>query len=220
MSLPLIITGSVLVLIIIGVSIYYLFTKKNKKEHPFLLYSSDGKHRTTIYPIVRIDPDNSNKKEFYFNSHKERLKIMPPSAWINNIAHREITYNNKQEFSYLKDVSIDDTQHLKVSLDPEEKVLALHRYKENLSRYKDAMGKYQSFALIGMFMMLFIIVIGVIYSTIAYVGVASDMVELEKQNVQYKKVESANIAALNDITIQLVAISGKNAEGEIVRELS
>lgn len=220
MNMALIITGVVMFIILSGVGIFYFFTKRNKKEHPFILYSSDGKHRNIIYPIVRVDPDNSNKKEFFFPSHKERLKIFPPSAWVNNVAHREITYNDKQEFSYLKDVSLDSSLHLKLSLDPEEKVLALHRYKENISRYKDTMGKYQSIALIGMFIMLFIVVIGVIYSTIAYVGVASDMVELEKQNVQYKKVEANNIIALNEITTQLVTISGRNIDGEIVRPIS
>jgi len=219
MNIALIITLSVMFVLIVGGSLWYYFNKRNKKEFPFLLYSSNGSNRTILYPIVRVDPDNSNKKEFFFNSHKESMKIMPPTAWINGVGHREITYNNKQEFSYLKDTTIDDTLHLKLSLDPEEKVLALHRYKENLARYKDSMGKYQAITLIGMFIMLILIVIGAVYCTIAFVGVASDMVDLEKENVKYKQVESSNIAALKEIATQLVAITGQNSEGEIIRPL-
>lgn len=215
----------IIILSFIGISILvgayiFFFKNKNNKQFPFILYSADMIHRQVIYPKLKIDPLNHAQKKFFFEEHKESLEIKPPTAWIDGKSYREITYNDKGEFSYLEGLKVNKDKYLEISISPEEKTIALARYKEHYERYKENMNKYQAYTMIGGFILVFLIAIGVIYSTIAYVNVSSNMVELEKQNVKYKELESGNINAMNEIVKQLVIISGKNSGGEIVRPLS
>ena len=192
--------GSVL-LLAGGIFLYFKIT--SSKKFPFLLYSRDGWNVTTIHAKVLVNPENVKDKKFIFDEYDSPLDIGEPTKWINGVPHREITYNQLNEFSYVKGrvvegkeikgynefryvkgTIIDDISYLKVALEPEEKQISLSRLKENMKRYENPMGKLQAYTLIAGFVLVLLLAIGIIYSTIAYVGASEDLVTLAKENAK------------------------------------
>jgi cell division protein FtsL len=237
-------------IMILGGGFFLFFWLKSKKgaTHPFYIYSTDGIHREKVEATVVTDPNNQHKKMFYFPSRKVHLEIRPPNAWIGQIGIREITINTLNEYSYLdnrglipkdmtekeKDIlkakygmtylektKFCDKQYLKLSLIPEEKSIALYRYKENANRFKNPIDKMQGMLFGLTLVMVLLVMIGVIYSTIAFVNVAGDMTELQIEINKGKEQDVGVMNTMAEISKQQTQIIGSWKSGEdIVRQIT
>jgi len=199
--------GVVLVMIAAGVIFFWLKRKNKGKKFPFILHSLDGEKARMLGAIVKVDKQNSSKKVFYFPEFDDELPIKEPTWYFAGTAYREVTQDRNGELQYLDRHKIDKEKYLKVSIDPEEKALALYRYKENMRRYENPMDKASAAMLISGFVLVFLIMIGVIYSTISFANSA-------KSNVEFVKEQNKGIAQLKAVaesqertTEQLVTVA-------------
>lgn len=199
----------IFLLIIGGVLTFWLMSRKKGKKFCFLLYAKNGSQITKKYAIVKTDPSNKNNKRFFFLDSDQNLDIVPPSVYIDGIPHREIIMTKLSEFKYLGDTIIDDTLSIKKAILPEEKALALFRYKENTKRYDNPMSKTSAAILIGGFILIFLLLMGIIYATISFVKASGDMVEMAKQNNEVTTSNSQVVGSLTEITQQMVMISAQ-----------
>lgn len=152
-----------------------------RKQFQFILYAKDGTNRTYLNAKVKTDPKHPDVQKFVF-SGGQSLDIKEPTCYINKKPVREITYNKLGEYCYLTATKFDEKNYNSKALEPEEKQIALFRYKENSERYAKTLDKYQAITLIAMFVMTLIIGIGIIYCTITYVNTTSKFVEIAQEN--------------------------------------
>lgn len=183
--LTIVIIAIVSLVSLMGLILLFAFLIKGSSGFSFLLYSKDGRVRTKLIAKIKSDEKNRAIKRFVFPDG-QNLPIREPTCYINNKPYREITFNSLGEYSYLEasKFDIDKETYLKLSLEPEEKQLALYRYKEYADKYSKSIDKYQAMTLVAMFIMTLIIGIGVIYSTIAYVNVSGKFVDIAQENTK------------------------------------
>jgi hypothetical protein len=184
-----------LVIVVIG-GIFFYFRKKKGAKFPFLLYSKDGKNVMTIHGNLRTDPENRSNKRFFFSTLDCSLEIREPTKWINGKPHREIILNRLGEYNYLENTTVDEEKYLRMSVRPEEKSLAIFRFKENTRRFENPMNKAQAYMLVGMVILTLILASGIIYSTVSYVKIGGTHVTLAKEN---QKISASNSAISQSI---------------------
>lgn len=234
--------------IILAVGIVWAYFKFFRKRYMFLLYSKDGKHISKIEGEIRSDANNKSRKYFYFKELDTPLDIKPPSMWLDGVPYREITFNELSEYNYLlcagikideknrekileknkmykvpkyvDGMRVDDTLYKEVSLLPEEKTLALHRYKDNEARYRDPLSKLQAYQLIGTFIMLLLVILGTVYIVIQQSNTMTTILELEKEktkNTESIKTVSKNLLLTTELQASITgALTGdKNLTRQI-----
>lgn len=210
----------VAVLIMLSAGIYFLIKWKSKKPYKFLLHHSNGVNKTELVAHLIQDEAQLGQQKFLFDDG-QKMDVRPPTTWRGAEAIRDIFINELGEYAYLKPESIDKDGYNKLSLTPEEKSIALYRYKENANRYANPMSKLQAYMLFGAFFMAFIILIGVIYCTATYVNMAESMVELQKEINKGSETMANTVNILNQISTQQIQILGSlQSGGEIVRPLT
>ncbi len=214
----------VIFLSVIGVLLWF-FVFRKKKQYPFLLYSRDCQRRKVIHASLKTDPANKENKMFCFAGVDTKLPLREPTCFQDKVSYREIMQNKDGGYSYLEGIKIDEKKYIEVSLTPDEKALALHRLKENEVRYQNPMGKTQAAMIITGFIMIIILTIGIVYSTIAYVGAGKDVVKVVKENKEAINAMSANTANLARISQQQAQITAaltktNNIETNITRTIS
>lgn len=197
------------ILIVIGVTIplgiiaFFIFRSKGSK-HPFILLSRDGKSANVVTAVLKTDPQNSSKKQFVFSTLNTFLPIAKPNWYFNRIGYRIITQDNKGDYSYVEPKLVEST--FEFGLTPEEKELALFRYRENQKRYENPMNKMQAAMVIAGFILVLIIMIGVIYSTIAYVNASSNVVKMTHELNEMAKTNHQAIQTMQQISLQQTQI--------------
>lgn len=199
-------------LVLIGVVVMWILNnRKNKKKFKFLLLSVNGKNWSTIYGLVKSDPQNPSKKKFFFEEYDTQLEIVAPQGILDANPVRFITQNSLGELNYLQqEVIIDKTAYLKVSLTPEEKAITLHRYKEQQLRFQNQFDKLKTTAIIlGIILLILVLLatIGSIYvnqqTAKTFAGTMKDMKEIE-----VARIDSAN--TLKEVAIILAGSDNGN----------
>lgn len=196
----------VVILGIIGI-VAWLFLFRKKKQFPFLLYSRDCQRRKVIYATLKTDPTNRENKKFFFPGVDNQLPLQEPTCFQDGKAYREIMQNKDGGYSYLKCAKIDEEDYIELSLTPDEKALALHRIKEYETRYQHPISKTQAAMIITGFIMIIILVIGIIYSTIAYVGAGKDVVKVVQANKENTAAIATSVGTLQKISVQQAQIA-------------
>lgn len=197
----------------------YIFRKR--KNYPFLLYSRNCKDRRVIYAALKVDPNNKENKLFAFPGVDTRLALREPTCFQDGKGYREIIQNKAGGYSYIKGAKLDEKEYIQLSLNADEKALALHRLKENEARYQNPMGKMQAAVLITGFIMIILLSIGIIYSTIAYVGAGKHVVKVVETNNKMQTTQTAQLDRMAVITEQLTAITGAlTSDYNITRRVS
>lgn len=214
----------VVILGVIGV-VVWLFLFRKKKAYPFLLYSRDLQRRKVIHAQLKADPNNRENKMFFFPGVDTKLALKEPTCFQNGVAYREVMQNKDGGYSYLKGCKLDEDDYIKLSLTPDEKALALHRIKENEVRYQHPISKTQAAMIITGFIMIIILVIGIIYSTIAYVGAGKDVVKVVQANKENTNAMAATTGQLAQISAQQAAITAaltkeNNIKTNLTRQIS
>lgn len=209
---------------IIGL-VLWLFVFKKNKGHPFLLYSRDLQRRKTIQATLKADPGNKENKLFFFPGVDTKLPLREPTCFQDGTSYREIIQNKDGGYSYLEGCKIDEENYIKLSLTADEKSLALHRIKENEARYANPMGKTQAAMIITGFVLIIILVIGIIYSTIAYVGAGKDVIKVVKATQDMQNAQNSNTNTLALISSQQAQITAaltktNNINTNITRQIS
>lgn len=232
--------AGLLFIILVAIGIFVYFKKKGGAKHPFILYSLDGTRMRIIEGFVRKDPENPHNTRFFFKELDASLEIRPPTTWLNNVAHREIIYNDLGEVSYIKNngIKIDEAYDNKknreqqkdgsfqyvtktvidkkaykdLAIEPEEKALALHRYKETLKQYENPLSKAQAYMLIGGFILVIIIMVGIIYSTVSYVKASESQLKMVDKiaeiTVNNKDMTNVNKQIVEQLTAIAAALTG------------
>lgn len=201
-----VVVGFVVLLIIAAVFFFWIMKKKRGKKFKFIFYSKDGKRSRVVDATVKVDPENVSKKQFFFAEFDQTLDIREPSVEFNNVLYRECTQDTNGDLQYVERSDIDRSK-LKLSILPEEKSLSLYRFKENQRRYENPLSKATAGLLIGGFILVFLIMLGVVYSTIAFSNSASKQVETAKVNLEVSK-SNAQVSATNkDVAAQLVTVA-------------
>lgn len=199
----------IVIVIVLFVSAFgflaWAFFFRRKKQYPFLLYSRNLKNAREVYAAIKVDPENKENKVFTFSGVDSKLAIREPSLFIGSKSYRQIIQNQNGGYSYIDGITLDEANYLKLSLSPDEKSLALHRIKENHERNANPVSKTQAAMLITGFIMVIILAIGIIYSTIAYVGAGKNVVKVVETN-------KANINSMNAVTSRLADISEQQAQ--------
>lgn len=199
--------GFVVLLILGGAAFYFFFMRKRGKKFPFMYYSLDGDKAKIVPADLKIDPQNPSKKIFYFSDIDAELPVQKPTLYFEGKWLRECVQDDNGELQYLQRQKIDNSEYLSISIRPEEKALALYRYKENQRRYENPMTKANAMLLISGFILVLLIMIGVIYSTIAFANAAAKQTEVAKDNLEATKVNQ-RIAEVNQgVTEQLASIA-------------
>lgn len=204
--IPYIIGFVFIVLIGGGILFFFLLRGGRRKKFPFILYSLDGEKATIITARVKIDKQNPSKKVFFFENFDATLDIREPTWYFGGTAYRECMQDHNGELQYIKRDKIDKDK-LRLAIAPEEKALALYRYKENQRRYENPMDKTSAAILISGFILVLLIMIGIIYSTIAYAGAIKNVVTVAKEVSKTADTVSAISQTNQDTTEQLVAIA-------------
>lgn len=195
--------------LVIGLLIFlgWAFFFRQKKKYPFLLYSRDCKHRKIVYAQLKIDPGNKENKRFFFPGNDTTLELREPTAFQGGVSYREIMQNPNGGYSYVKGAEINDKDYLELSLSPEEKALALARIKENEARHANPMSKTQAAMIITGFILILILTIGIIYSTISYVGAGKNVIKVVKENGKLVNTLDGTAQRIEGITAQQAAIT-------------
>lgn len=195
------------VLILLGGGfVWWLMKKKRSKKFNFFFYSKDGKRSRVINAIVKIDSENASKKVFYFAEFDSELSIRDPSFEFEGKLYRECMQDPNGDLQYVERSDIDNKK-LELAILPEEKALALYRFKENQRRYDNPLNKATAGLLIGGFILVFLIMLGVIYSTIAFGNSAVKQVETAKVNHEVAQTNLAVAETNRDIVEQLVTVA-------------
>lgn len=215
--IALFIVGGLLIAVIVSF-VAWIFFRKGKKSFPFLLYSVDGK-MTTVQGAVKVDPTNKTNKKFHIAGTDQTLPIRAPSVVMGGVAYREIMYDQNGELQYVDRSFVKNK--LEVSLLPEEKQIALSRIKENEKRYENPMGKAQAYMILSLFLLIFILLVGIVYSTISYVKVVNKMVQISEDNRESMKLQQGISQNNQAIVEQLAGITAALHDGKnITRTLS
>lgn len=197
------------------------FLKKSKGKHPFLLYSLDGFRVQTLNAQVKKDPKNPSNKRFFFPGISDSLSIRAPSKWIGNKAYREVYFNDNGELSYVKDTIINKEGYYKINILPEEKALALHRYKENAARYENPMNKTQAAMVIVGMLLVLLLAMGIVYASITYVNASKNFAVVSEKNAEVQKSTKETAIIMKDLAetnIQIAAALTGNVN--LTRKLS
>lgn len=219
--LSIFIIGGVVFAFALGFLAWAYFFRK-KKAYLFLLYSRDCQRRRVIKADLKTDPNNKSNKMFFFSGTDTTLPLKEATCFQEGKSYREIMQNRDGTYSYIKGARIDEIDYLSLSLTPDEKALALHRIKENEVRYQNPMGKTQAAMLITGFILIILLTIGIVYSTIAYVGAGKNVVKVVQENQAFLKQFEQTTSVLSEISeqqasITAVLIAGK---GNITRRIS
>jgi uncharacterized membrane protein YciS (DUF1049 family) len=209
-------------LVVGGIILYYFWKRSAGKKYDFLLYSSDAKTITIVKADVSVNPENVNDKLFTFANNTSKLEIRKPSRFIDGKPYREITFDNEGKYCYLTQTSFDEKK-LEMSLQPEEKQIALFRLKESQERYKNPMEKLTAITLIAGFIMCLIIIGGVLFCTIKFSSQIGTIAEIAKDNKAVSEMNGQTMNKMVLITEQLAAISGTKMNtnsSDLVRQLS
>lgn len=207
-----------------AVVVYFVFFKK-KKQYPFLLYSRDCQRRKVLQGQLKTDPTNRENKVFVFPGVDSRLPLKEPTCFQSGTAYREIIQNKDGGYSYIEGATINEEKYIELSLTPDEKSLALHRIKENEVRYQHPISKTQAAMIITGFIMIIVLTIGIIYSTIAYVGAGKDVVKVVKANKENTNAMASATTTLGQISAQQAAITAaltkdNNIKMNLTRQIS
>lgn len=211
-------------LVIIGL-VVWLFVFRKKKQYPFLLYSRDLQRRKVIQATLKADPENKENKQFFLPGIDKPLALKEPTCFQKGVGYREVMQNKDGSYSYIKGMKLDENKYIEMSLTPDEKALALHRIKENEVRYQHPISKTQAAMIITGFIMIIILVIGIIYSTIAYVGAGKDVVKVVQANKENTNAMAASTGQLAQISAQQAAITAAltkehNIKTNLTRQIS
>lgn len=182
----------VLTMSLIGAGIYFFFFHNKKKGYPFLLYSRDGTTAKEIIGKVKIDPQNKSKKSFAFDIASTELIIQPPTLHMDKKAFREVTWTDDGELTYIANKQIDRSLLLTKAILPEEKQISLMRMKENNERYQNPINKWQALIMGLSLLLIFLLLGGIIFTTIQYGKISQTHVTLAKENKETaKEIKSA-----------------------------
>lgn len=184
----------------------WAFLFRRRKQFPFLLYSRDCKRRRVIFAKLKIDPENRENKRFFFPGIDSSLELREPTCFHEGKAYREIMQNKNGGYSYIDGAKIDEDGFIKLSLSPDEKVLALSRMKDYGERYANPMSKHQAYMLITGFVLIIILVVGIVYSTISYVGAGKNLIKFAEQNKEAQRITASAAANLEKVNEQQIAI--------------
>lgn len=195
------------VIFIIICLVLWLFVFRKKQGYPFLLYSRDLQRRKVIQATLKADPGNKENKQFFFGGVDTKLSLKEPTCFQDGVAYREVMQNKDGGYSYIEGCEINEKNYIELSLTADEKSLALHRIKENEARYANPMGKQQAAMLITGFVLIIILVIGIIYSTIAYVGAGKDVIKVVVATKEMQNAQNANTNTLALISAQQAQIT-------------
>lgn len=222
--LAIFIVVGVVVLALICIILYF-FVFRKKKGYPFLLYSRDLQRRKVIQASLRADPTNKENKKFFFPGNDTTLMLREPTCFQDGVGYREIMQNKDGGYSYIDGTKLDENQYIKLSLAPDEKALALHRIKENVERYAQPMSKTTAAMIITGFILVIILTIGIIYSTIAYVGAGKDVVKVVKESQKMQDAQNKNTEVLKEISSQQAQITAaltkeNNIKTNLTRQIS
>jgi hypothetical protein len=216
--------ATIILIVVLGLTLlivggFFVIRKFFVKKYTFILHYSNGTHTEEMKVSLIKDPENLNQTVFLF-SNGQKLKNKSPTSWKGNTALRDICINELGEYSYLKGTKFSDTEYKTLSLTPEEKSIALYRYKENANRYANPMDKMQAYMLFGAFFMAFIVLVGVIYSTVSLTGSIDDIVEMQKEINKGKQIDQQTATIMQEIAKQQIQIMGSLQIGnDLVRVL-
>lgn len=219
---PLIIAGLVVGGVVIfggvGVVLWLIFSK-GKKQFPFLIYGVNGEISTSK-GTVKVDPGNKTNKKFFIEGTDQSLPIRPPTSTIGGIAYREVMYDQNGDLQYIQK-KVNRDKAMDIGLIPEEKQIALFRIKENERRYENPMGKAQAYMLLSMFVLIFILILGIVFSVISFTKNTDQMVQISETNRDSLKIQK-NVADSNARVVeQLAGIMAAMTEGKnITRTLT
>lgn len=225
-------TWMIAIFIIVGIVILvliclvvYIFVFRKKKAYPFLLYSRDLQRRKVIQAQLKVDPDNRENKLFFFPGNDSRLALKEPTCFQDGVAYREIMQNKDGGYSYIEGAKLDEKKYIELSLTPDEKSLALHRIKENEVRYQHPMSKSQAAMIITGFILVIVLVIGIVYCTIAYVGAGKDVIKVVQSNKENINAMVTATGTLSQISAQQASITAaltkeNNIKTNITRQIS
>lgn len=207
------------ILIAGGTGLLLFFRNQAKKRFPFMVYSKDGKTRYTIFGTIKKDPENPYDQKFFFDKYPP-IKVSEPSAFVDGKPIREVTFNDLGELSYI-DTNLKDDKYKTHNITPEEKQLALNKYKEARRRFENTMNKYQAAVVIGAFLLILVLILGIIYASVSYANAAKSMGEVAKENSKVSN-DLKQIAETNkEVSEQLLKVSAALTSGtNITRNLS
>jgi len=216
-----IIAGAFGIVLFFIIGVFIWLRLKSGKKYAFLFYPPSNPNKVNvIYGQVKADPVNKKNKLFSFAETDSKLPVRPPTKEIAGVLYREITLDKHNDFVYIKK-NVLIGQELSYVLDNEEKQLALLRIKESNIEYQNPMNKYQAYTLIAGFILILLIVIGVVYSTIAYVNNSKDMASLAKENYKVAQELTAITNTLLKVNEQQIAmLSAITGNVNITRQLS
>ena len=214
----------VVVIALIGIILYF-FVFKKKKGYPFILYSRDLQRAKIIQATLRADPTNKENKKFFFQGNDTTLMLREPTYFQDGVAYRQIMQNKDGGYSYIEETKLDESKYIKLSLTPDEKALALHRIKENVERYAQPMSKTTAAMIITGFILVIVLVIGIIYSTVAYVGAGKDVIKVVKATQEMQNAQNSNTNTLALISSQQAQITAaltkeNNIQTNLTRQIS
>jgi flagellar basal body-associated protein FliL len=199
-----IVVGIIFVIILGAGSIFLMAKNRNNKKYPFLLYNKANPDKPeTHYPKTLRNPENKSQVFFLF-PNGEKLEVRSPTLYMNGTWYREITFNNRGEYTYLKGRVIDDEEFLKTALLPEEKEIAIQRTTQYVKRYEESVGKYQAVALIANLVLILILVIGIVYSVIQFASFG-------ESNQKAAEEVSKSTQALNSISDNYLKVTDQLA---------
>lgn len=216
---------ALLLLAVMGAGFYFFMKKKKGSKYKFLLYSRNSDAPpTTITAQVKVDKTNKHDRRFFFDNNATELQIREPTLILNGIAYREITYGPDGRYVYLKPRKLVNQDYLQHALDPEEKAITLAQLKENQKSFDTVMNKYQAYALMTIIFFIIFLIIGIIYSSIAYAKASTDHVKLAQENNELQASISQTVNVMNQISIRnaqiIEAVTGKDMNVSTTRTLS
>lgn len=214
----------IIMFVLVAVVVWIFFFRK-KKQYPFLLYSRDLQRRRVIHAQLKVDPENKENKVFTFAGVDTRLALKEPTCFQDGQGYREVMQNKDGGYSYIQGCKLDEEDYIELSLQPDEKALALHRIKEYNVRYQHPMSKSQAAMLITGFILVIILVIGIVYCTIAYVGAGKDVVKVvqsNKENINSMKSATDTLAHISTQQAAITAALTKenNIKTNLTRQIS
>lgn len=207
-------------LVLLGLVWWYYSAVASKKKYPFLYYKSAT---NVVKTNGRLRYDRVTKKKFFtFDFTEDKLEIRPATRDLDGVSYREITTDRKGDLIYLQAGKIVDERYLQVALEPEEKILALEKYKEIEARFQNPMEKSAVALMAGAFVLVLLIMIGIVYVTISYSNSIKDAKELSVENTKTAQANrEASQATERAATIfAQVAVTLTDMKGNITRSVS
>lgn len=206
MNIMLIIITVIIITLLAGGIFFIVMRLRGGSKTDFMLIGREGKTLDLFKCKIILD-QNTKEKVFNLSKFGKRLPLKPANLFLNGKPIRVVTYDSGGDIVYADPCKLDEKNYMNINLSPEEKQIALNRYKDNASQFGSDISKFQAMVVIGLVVMFIFSALGTSYTAYS-ISKAVKTVAENSEDAKTIAQSNAKVSETNkEVVEQLAAIS-------------